>query len=357
MPKDQIFIGPTATLVEALKQLDKAATKVLFVVDDQRRLLGTISDGDIRRYILERGSLEGTVQEAMNPDPVAVLQEDIPSHTVLQELFIQRFLTALPVLDRERRVVDWIIWKEVFSEEEHPAIQSTALEDVPVVIMAGGKGTRLDPFTRVLPKPLIPVGEKTILEHIIERFRRYGAQRFYLTVNYRAEMIEAYFRGIAKPYQVHFIREPEYLGTAGSLALLTDHITVPFFVTNCDILLDIDFAEAYQFHLENQSLFTSIVAIQHYRVPYGVVTMTNGGQIEKITEKPEYTFPINTGVYILSPEVFSYIPSGQPFDMPHLIQRLMETHQSIYAYPIPSSAYIDVGQWTEYRKAVEKLKM
>ncbi len=355
--RDPVFITPSVSITQALKQLDKAATKVLLVVDDSLRLLGTISDGDIRRYILRSGTLEGTVEQAMNPDPIVAFQDHHLSHTALRELFIRRSLSVLPVVDHEKRVVNYWTWRELFAEEDHPSVQSAALANVPVVIMAGGKGTRLDPFTRVLPKPLIPVGDKTIIEHIIDRFRQYGAQQFYITVNYKAEMLEAYFQGLQPPYDVVFVREPEFLGTAGSLALLRDTLSTDFILSNCDIILDIDFADLVSFHREQQSSLTSVVAIQHHRIPYGVVQMQNGGQIQKIIEKPEYTFPVNAGVYVMSPRIFQYLPEATAVDMPQLIDTLLQSQETVLGYPVPSSAYLDVGQWAEYKEAVKKLMM
>jgi len=344
MADDFVFITPSASIVDALKQLDRSAKKVLLVVDANRRLLGTLTDGDIRRYILRTGSLDGSVADAYNAHPVVLRQEEAHVDRA-RTLFMERQLEMIPVVDPQGVVVDYFLWKDVFHEEE-TVLQQFAKIDIPVVIMAGGKGTRLLPLTVYRPKPMIPFFNY-----------RYGIRQFYLTVNYKAEMIKAYFNGLSVPYEVHFVQEERYLGTAGSLALLKDQMREPFFVANCDVLLDVDFAEVYHFHQDHQAHLTSVVAIQHYQIPYGVVTMLDGGQIEKITEKPEYTLPINTGVYLLSPEVLRYIPEGKPFDMPQLMQRLMEQRHPIYAYPIPSGAYIDVGQWAEYRQAVEKLRL
>ncbi len=352
---NSILIVPSASIVEALKQLDRSAKKVLLVVDANQRLLGTLTDGDIRRYILRTGSLDGLVADAYNAHPVVLRQGEAHIEQA-RELFMERQLEMIPIIDDRGVVVDYFLWNDVFYKEEAVSKKLSKI-DVPVVIMAGGKGTRLDPFTRVLPKPLIPVGDKTIIEHIIDRFRQYGAQQFYITVNYKAEMLEAYFQGLQPPYDVVFVREPEFLGTAGSLALLRDTLSTDFILSNCDIILDIDFADLVSFHREQQSSLTSVVAIQHHRIPYGVVQMQNGGQIQKIIEKPEYTFPVNAGVYVMSPRIFQYLPEATVVDMPQLIDTLLQSQETVLGYPVPASAYLDVGQWAEYKEAVKKLMM
>jgi len=224
-----------------------------------------------------------------------------------------------------------------------------------VVIMAGGKGTRLAPFTQVLPKPLIPVGERTMIEYIIDNFRVFGVKKFYLTLNYKGELIEAYFKGSEKDYEVEFIWEEDYLGTAGSLKFLKGELEGDFIVSNCDILLKTDFSEVLDFHKKNASIFTSITAIQYYKIPYGVVNIKNGGIIADIIEKPEYTFQINTGVYVLNYKVLSYIPLNTYFDMPELVKVLLQKGEKVLAYPINEGDYIDMGQWEEYKEAFRKL--
>jgi NDP-sugar pyrophosphorylase family protein len=356
MNKD-IFVNENTSIKEALKKLDKSAEKILLVVDEEKRLLGTLTDGDIRRYIIKTGKLSGIVKNIYNKNPI-VVQENSLSEKKIKEIFLEKKIEVLPVVDENNKVVDYLTWNQVFSEKEKPRIYKGKEINVPVVIMAGGKGTRLSPFTKVLPKPLIPVGEKTIIEHIIDRFYRFGVRKFYITLNYKGEMIEAYFKGLEKDYEVEFIREERFLGTAGSLKLLEDKLEKDeFFVSNCDILVDADYSEILDFHRSSGSIFTSVTAIRHYRIPYGVVLTSNGGIIDKIVEKPEYTFQINTGVYLLNKNVLELIPQGFPFDMPELINTLLERGEKVSAYPVSEGAYIDTGEWKEYRMALKKLSL
>lgn len=353
MNKD-IFIGENDIVKEALKKLDKTAEKTLLVVDERERLLGTLTDGDIRRYIIKTGKIVGKVKDIYNKNPIVVRKGDF-SKDKIKKLFIEKKIEVLPVVDETRKVVDYLTWTQVFSEKEKIWLYRGKEIDIPVIIMAGGKGTRLAPFTHVLPKPLIPIGEKTMVEHIMDSFRAFGVKKFFLTLNYRGKMIEAYFNGIKKDYEIEFIWESDFLGTAGSLKLLEHKVEEDFIVSNCDILIRADFSEILEFHRSNQASFTSVTAIQHYRIPYGVVNIQNGGVIESIEEKPEYTFQINTGVYVLNKSILGFIPENQYFDMPDLVKRLLSEGKKVLAYPVNESDYIDVGQWEDYRKALSKL--
>jgi len=352
--KKDIFIDENAFIKEALKKLDKTSEKTLLVIDEKKCLLGTLTDGDIRRHIIRTGELSGTIRDIYNRNPIVIRKNSL-SEKRIKEIFLEERIEVLPVIDETNKVVDYLTWTQVFSEKEKTWLRQDKKIDVPVVIMAGGKGTRLAPFTYVLPKPLIPVGEKTMVEHIIDSFRVFGVKKFFLTLNYRGEMIEAYFNGIKKDYEIEFIWERDFLGTAGSLKFLEDRVEDDFIVSNCDILIRADFPEILKFHRSNQAVFTSITAIQHYKIPYGVVNVRNGGIIASIEEKPEYTFQINTGVYVLNKSILDFIPENQYFDMPDLIRKLLREGKKVFAYPVNESDYVDVGQWEDYKKALIKL--
>jgi len=350
-----IFIDENALIKEALKKLDETSEKTLLVVDKKRHLLGTLTDGDIRRYIIRTGQLSGTIKSIYNKDPIVIKKNNV-SEKRIKEIFLEKKIEVLPIVDEANKVVNYLVWTQVFSEQEKFNLFQDKKINIPVVIMAGGKGTRLAPFTYVLPKPLIPVGDKTMVELIIDNFRIFGVKKFFLTLNYKGEMIEAYFNGIEKDYEIEFVWEDKFLGTAGSLRLLEDKLEEDYFiVSNCDILIRANFSEVLKFHKSNQAVFTSITAIQHYRIPYGVVNVQNGGVIESIEEKPEYIFQVNTGVYLLNKTILNLIPENQYFDMPNLIKKLLSEGKKVLAYPVNESDYIDVGQWEDYKRALSKL--
>jgi dTDP-glucose pyrophosphorylase len=347
-----IFINPYATIKDTLKKLDRTAEKVLLIVNEDRKLLGTITDGDIRRHLLKTGSLEGSIEGIFNKNPSKIFKNEIKR---AKEIFIEKKIELIPIVDENNRVVDFIRWVDVFDKTKDEFIEAGKIE-VPVVIMAGGKGKRLEPFTRVLPKPLIPVGEKTVIEHVIDSFRKFGVKKFYLTLNYKGKLIEAYFNSIKMDYDVEFVWEENFLGTAGSLYYLKDHIKGNFFVSNCDVILKADYFKVHNFHNDNNSIFTSITSIQHFRLPYGVVETGKNGVIEKIIEKPEHTIQINTGVYLLNDKCLEYIGTNDYLDMPFLIKKLVDKGEKVIAYPVNENNYIDIGQWEEYKKALNILR-
>lgn len=349
--KKDISILPDSSIKEALKKLDKTAEKTLFVIDVANRLLGTITDGDIRRYILKTGKIEGKVEDIYNKNPIKILTTEFSIEDV-KSIMLKKKIEVIPVIDEENKLIDYYTWNELFSGSS-PKIQKKLLTGVPVVIMAGGKGTRLDPLTKILPKPLIPVGEKTMVEHIIDNFKTFGIEKFYFILNYKGTMIEAYFNSIERDYQIEFIWEKEFLGTAGGLKLLENKLNGDFVVSNCDILVKADFYDVYNYHKDNESFLTSITSIQHHKIPYGVVNIQNGGKIKNIEEKPEYSFQINTGVYFFNSEVFKYIPDNKYFDMPELIKSLIKNNKKVLAYPVNESNYVDMGQWEEYKMVLK----
>ena len=352
---DPIIITKCATIKDALKSLNTSALGVLLVVDHQAKLVGTLTDGDVRRAILSGRSLSDSIEEVYNVKP-SVLYEDSYSEEDARDLFLTKRFSLIPVLRRDGTIARYITWSDFFSKTE-PLRKIREKIDIPVVIMAGGKGTRMKPFTSVLPKPLIPIGEKTIVEHIIDEFSQNGIKKYYFTLNYRGEMIRAYFDGIEHDYDVEYIWEKEFLGTAGSLRLFTEKAPQRFFVSNCDIIVKTDFSNVLEFHDANHSWLTIISAVQHNIVPYGVVHFTNGGKVEQIQEKPEYSFIINTGIYILDKRCLEYIPSNCVFDMTDLIQKLLDNGEPVFTYPVNEGEYIDIGQWEEYKNALDRLEV
>ncbi|MBV5326386.1 MAG: nucleotidyltransferase family protein [Chlorobium sp.] len=348
----ELFVLRETTLRDSLKIINKTGEGILFVVDTHRLLLGTLTDGDIRRGLLAGTQINDSIADIYNKKPF-VFYEDEYSEETAKKIIREMRYEAVPILSSDGRVIAYEKWNQLLGKEERKGPLKAI--DVPVIIMAGGKGTRMAPFTNVLPKPLIPVGEKTILELIIDSFKVHAVREYYFTVNYRAEMIQAYFNCIEKDYSVTYLREKEYLGTAGSLKLLPFKVAGTFIVSNCDIIVKADFAEVMEFHKSSGAMLTVISSIQHYKIPYGVVHFESGGIVSSLEEKPEYSFCINTGVYVLEHECLDYIPEGKMFHMTTLMEALMADGKKVATYPINESEYIDVGQWEEYRNAVHIL--
>jgi len=347
-----ITIHPQATIKETMEALDKTAEKVLLVVDEKQTLIGTLTDGDIRRYILKGHDLSGTIQDAFHADPIFIFQEDFDPDKI-KAVFLENKVELIPILDQNRKVVDFITWGKAFGNNRRSENQKL---NVPVVIMAGGRGTRLEPFTRVLPKPLIPVGAKPVIDHIIDNFRAYGASEFYLTIHHMSKILRAYFEEKAPGYSIQFVEEDEPRGTAGSLKLLADRLDKPFFLSNCDIIIETDYADLYRFHTKNSYDITLVASTKQFNIPYGICDLNGGGTLKRIQEKPEYNYLINTGLYLLNPDVIDLIPDDKLFHITHLMDKVKEKKGTIGVYPVSEKAWIDVGQWAEYRKALKAIE-
>lgn len=349
MFKKDILIPDTLSVKDALKKLTETAEKVLLVVEDDQRLIGALTDGDIRRYVLKGGELCDTIKGVYQTEPIFIFQDDFNLDKI-KHILTKNKIEMIPVLDQSRKVVDLITWTTVFGKNKDADKKDL---NIPVVIMAGGKGARLDPFTRVLPKLLIPVGDKPVIDYIIDRFKVYGITEFYLTINHMSKIIRAYFEEKAPDYSLIIVEEDEPRGTAGSLKFLADKLKKPFFVSNCDIVIKADYADLYQFHLQNKYDITLVASAKQFNIPYGICELNGSGSLERIKEKPEYNFLVNAGLYVLNPTIIDLIPDSGLFHITHLMDKVKEIKGTIGVYPVSENAWTDVGQWTEYRKALK----
>ena len=337
---EKFFITPQKSIKQALRQMDEAAEKILFVVNlNNNQLLGTVTDGDFRRWILQGRGLNRNISEVMNTKPI-ILKEGFPLEEA-KRLMMTNEIECIPILDQRRRIVSAIWWLDLFEKKNknHREI------DIPVVIMAGGEGIRLSPFTRILPKPLMPIGDKPIIELIIGKFAEYGCKKFYLSVNYKSNLIKAYFSDFTHDYNITYVEEKKTLGTAGSLYLLRGKIDTTFFVSNSDILIEANYADILEFHKGNNNKITLVSSMKHYTIPYGVCKIEAGGNLIKISEKPEYDFLVNSGMYILEPEVIADIPQNKSYNMPELINDYLKNKKKVGVYPISEKSWLDIGEW------------
>ena len=347
-----ISIYPDATIKDAMEMLDKTAEKVLLVINDDKKLIGALTDGDIRRHILKNQNLTADIKDIYKRDPVFVFHKDFDSEKI-KKVFIENKINLVPVLDKNKRIINYLTWEKVFGNNKNEKKQAIT---APAVIMAGGKGSRLEPFTKVLPKPLIPVGNKTVIDHIIDRFRAYGINEFYITINYMAKIMRAYFEEKRPDYTISFAEEDEPRGTAGSLKLIKDKISAPFFVSNCDIIIEADYADLYNFHKKGGYDITLVAATKQFNIPYGVCELNGNGSLKNINEKPEYNFLVNTGLYVLNPDILEFIPDNGIFHITHLMDKVQGNGGRVGVYPVSEGAWVDVGQWAEYRNALKVIE-
>jgi|TARA_B100001964_G_scaffold243056_1_gene319841 dTDP-glucose pyrophosphorylase len=347
-----LLIKPNANIKSALKQLSKTGHKCLVVVDKKNRLLGTLSDGDVRKALLKGRFHKDSINEFYQKKPKFLRREN---YTLRQakDIFIKKRIEVIPILGRSRKVLEILTFDNIFKKGKND--QNIKTYSKTVVIMAGGKGTRLEPFTNVLPKPLIPINEKPVIEHIIERFIKNKVYNFFITLNYKSKILRAYFQEMKPKYKLSFSEEPKPLGTAGGLRLLEKKLKKPFLVTSCDTIININFDNLMSFHVSNKNDLTLVASSKEYIIPYGTCKLNNKGHLQNIIEKPKLDFFVNIGLYVLNPTLIKLIPKNKLFDMPDLIKLVKKKNKQIGVYPVEDESWIDVGQWSEYHKAIEKL--
>lgn len=346
--KSNYLLHHNASLESALKQLEENRIKILFLVDDSSVLTGSLTDGDIRRWILKKNNLDAPAKDICNSDPY-VFKVEMNQRDAIR-ILQQKQLKAIPLIDAENRV------QRIYtiSSIEEPGQQNIDAS-IPVVIMAGGKGTRLDPATRTVPKALMPLGDKTVIDHIIDHFSSFGLNRFIISLNYKAEMIREHFANSDNGLSVEFVEEQEPLGTAGSLSLMSEIINQTFFLTNCDVLVDFDLNSLMSWHKSNSNDFTIVSALQKYSIPFGVCKIDDDGDLDEIEEKPEFDLLVNTGLYVIEPKLLPLVPETA-MDMTDFISRVRSNGNKVNVFPIPGTSYQDTGEWDSYSKAVEKIK-
>ncbi|MBP3193950.1 sugar phosphate nucleotidyltransferase [Natronogracilivirga saccharolytica] len=347
-----IIIDQSAAVKDALVKLEKNEQKILFVVENGNRLIGSLTDGDIRRWILKDGPLNASVEKVCFKGTFFVKT----GYDLVQvkEGMRERNITYVPVVDDNHEIKEFLLYDKLFNNRvtKRPG----HLVDADVVIMAGGKGTRLEPFTRVLPKPLIPVGDKTILEYIISKFLPYQVDTFYLSLGHKANIIRSYFEELSPDYKISYLIENKPLGTVGALKKLEGKTNGEIILTNCDIIIEADYADLLKHHKDAGNDMTMVSSLKNYSIPYGVCKVSSDGKLVSLEEKPEYDLLVNTGMYVLNSDLLRYIPDDEFFHITDLIDKISDSHK-IGIYPISENSWIDVGEWIEYKKAVEKLSL
>ena len=372
MKKDfkHLCISKDATMLQAMEQMDRVRHKLLMVVEGDA-FLGLLSIGAIQRAIVRGISPKTVIGEILRKGIVVCKVGD--SEEKIKEEMLRCRAEYMPIVEPRNtrnarkgdKVVDVVFWEDLFGEAMHTRA-TVGKYDLPVVIMAGGEGTRLRPLTNILPKPLLPIGKKTIIEAIMDKFVEIGCRRFFISLNYMADTIERYLTEHNDGrYEFTFFRETMPLGSGGSLSLIRDKIKEPFFVTNCDNILQQDLAEIVEVHRQNKNEITVVAAVKSMKLPYGnlVVAGDGDGRVEhvdrldgervvRVEEKPEFLFRVNTGVYVMEPELLNEVPDGQYFPITDLMNIVIKRGGKVGCFPITDGSWCDIGNWEDYTKAL-----
>lgn len=338
-------VSTEASIIATLKKMDSEGVKLLFVFNGNT-FKGIVTIGDIQRAIINNIDLSTPISSIIDTTKIYAKESD--NIEDIKKVMLRLRSECMPVVDEDGNLVRVYFWKDLF---ETKAVERPFL-GLPVVIMAGGIGSRLAPLTNIYPKPLIPIGEKTIVESIMDKFVKYGCHDFHMSVNYKADTIKNYFDFINNPaYNVSYFQEDKPMGTAGSLRLLKDKINSTFFVSNCDILIEDDYASILEYHRSNKNELTVVAAVKTISIPYGTIITGENGLLESIEEKPTLTFKINTGLYILEPSLLDDIPD-EFFHITHLMEKLKAQGRRVGVYPISQNDWKDMGDWAEYLKLI-----
>lgn len=346
---ERILVQPTSSVREAIRIVDSGAVGIALVVDDDQRLIGTITDGDIRRAILSGVDQGGDVsallahRAAQYQVPTVASIDSDPAQ--LLSLMQAKAIRHIPLVDDRGRVVELALLSELVERPELP---------VSAVVMAGGLGTRLRPLTDQVPKPMLPLGGRPLMEWTLDQLRASGVRRVSVTTHYKGEAISSHF-GDGRRYgvEISYLNEDQPLGTAGALGMM-DPPREPVLVINGDILTQLNYRSMYDFHRDQNADMTVAVRQYQFRVPYGVVE-TEGIRVRRLVEKPSYTFFVNAGVYLVEPVVFQHVPSGRRFDMTDLIECLLGAGRTVASFPV-REYWLDIGQHADYERAQDDVE-
>lgn len=342
------IIAPDNSILSAMKKMDEIKMKILFIFDNDK-FEGIMTLGDIQRAIIKGCSLTEEVSKILDKNKIFADASE-PIDSVKEKMETIR-AELMPVL-KEGELVEVYTWEDLFGKATEPQKKQINL---PVVIMAGGKGTRLKPITNVIPKPLVPIGEKTILEVIMDQFEGIGCHKFYMSVNYKADMMKYYLSQLEHKYDIEFFMEDKPLGTIGSVSLLKGKIRTPFFVSNCDSINEQDYRDVWDYHLNNHNDMTIVTMVKSFKIPYGVIETGEDGLMVALHEKPEQTYMVNTGVYVLNPELIDEIPEGEFFHITHLMEKVKARGGRVGCFPVSEHSWKDMGEWPEYLKMINVL--
>ena len=343
----KICFNKEITIKKSLQILKKTGNRCIFIVSKKLQLEGSLTDGDIRKALLNKISLNQSVEKIYNKKPKYILFSQINKKDLIQKYLLN--LPLLPVL-KNKKIISVISQKDLIEKRKNTKYQ------IDSVIMAGGKGTRLIPFTEVLPKPLIPIRGIPIISHIIKNIKKFSDNNFWISMNYKYSILKNYLNSDEDKTRFKFLLEKRPLGTIGALSLINKKdISENFFVSNCDILLNINLKDLYNFHIRRKSILTLVVAKKKVKFSYGACDIKKKFDLVSIKEKPEYEYFVNTGFYLMNKKIFNFLKPNKKIDINHLIEILGKKKIKISCYTVNEKKWSDFGNWMQYNKELNNL--
>ena len=340
----KLLIKENSSLIDAILKLNKTGTRCLFVVDNRSRFKGTLTDGDIRRSIIKYKSFDKNIVDVYNKKSFYVLEKNKNYKSKIKDFLIRRGHQLIPILNKKKIPVGYISDDLVFKKKRFSNL---------VLVMAGGKGTRMKPYTDVLPKPLIPYKNKPMIINVLDKFKNNEFNNFLISIRKNDQILQSFLSQFDKKYNFNYLKENNQLGTAGCLKKIKKQ-SAPFFMINCDTLVNVNPKRILNSHNESKSILTAVVCLKSYQIPYGEFEVNKKGFLRKINEKPNKKLLANVGMYVLSPEINRYINNSKPLGMDELIKKLLRLRKKICIFPIKEDDWVDTGNWNNYFEAVKK---
>ncbi len=337
------------TIKDALKKIIKNGTRTVLVLDQKKKLLGTLSEGDVQKFLIKNKDINSKIDNIFNRFPEKVDSKKIDKDK-LREKFISKQLGLLPVVNNNNIVEKILTWSEIFEDRK---IKSS-LKSIDVIIMAGGKGERLKPYTDILPKPLVPINSKPMLEHIIDNLKYFNFRKFHLILNHQANLIKTYFKSKNNKFYINFVKEKKPLGTIGGLSLIKKINSENILISNCDTLFKIDYSDFFNFHKKGNYFLSMIVSKTNYVFPYGACKVKSKRLIA-LQEKPSSIFIANTGLYFAKKEIVKYIPRNKFYNMNTLIEKCLKLKKKVGVFNILQNSWTDLGQLSDLQKYKDKI--
>jgi dTDP-glucose pyrophosphorylase/CBS domain-containing protein len=349
--RENFLIYENENLLKAIKVIDENSKRIVFLKDLNSKVVASLSDGDIRRYLLKSNDLSIAVSNIANYNFIYIHENEI---STAKQIMFEKRINCLPILNSKKNLTS-ILFSANFAYFKNIVVKTKKL-NVPVVIMAGGEGTRLKPYSNILPKPLIPIGNATITEQIIQNFKNFGCKNFYMIVNHKRNLIKAYFNELKIDYNLKFIEEILPLKTGGGLCLLQNKINKSFFMTNCDVLLDENYEQIYKTHEKQKNIITLICVKKDYTLPYGTIETNEKNVVKNFVEKPKFTFLTNTGFYIISPDFLNLIKQNQAINMTDIIKECIKAKKKIGIIKVKKNSWYDMSQLEDLEKITKFFK-